>query len=280
MKKILLIVILLLEVFIIIYSKEIIKEFTLTLNICIYSLLPTMFFQILFSNFLLNLKNELYIPKKIYEFINISKEEFIIILLSIFSGYPNNIRLLKNSNNEYLNYSTNFVNPLFILVNVGLIYLHNIKLASIIYISHIIANIIILFLFKKKNKSNNNLISINYSYSESLKNTINTLSIIFSNILFISLFIAMIKVTIPFNNYIIGIIEFSRGIYEISNMNITIYLKGLLILIIITFGSFSIHFHVISLNEKIKYIKYLLFRILNVLISIFIYFIFIYIIYL
>ena len=280
MKKILLIVILLLEVFIIIYSKEIIKEFTLTLNICIYSLMPTMFFQILFSNFLLNLKNELYIPKKIYNFLNISKEEFIIILLSIFSGYPNNIRLLKNSNNEYLNYSTNFVNPLFILVNVGLIYLHNIKLASIIYISHVIANIIILFLFKKKNKSNNNLISINYSYSESLKNTISTLSIIFSNILFISLFIAMIKVTIPLNSYIIGIIEFSRGIYEISNMNITIYLKGLLILIIITFGSFSIHFQVISLNEKIKYIKYLLFRILNVLISIFIYFIFIYIIYL
>ena len=280
MKKILLIVILLLEVFIIIYSKEIIKEFTLTLNICIYSLMPTMFFQILFSNFLLNLKNELYIPKKIYKFLNISKEEFIIILLSIFSGYPNNIRLLKNSNNEYLNYSTNFVNPLFILVNVGLIYLHNIKLASIIYISHIIANIIILFLFKKKNKSNNNLISINYSYSESLKNTISTLSIIFSNILFISLFIALIRLTIPFNSYIIGIIEFSRGVYEISNMNITIYLKGLLILIIITFGSFSIHFQVISLNEKIKYIKYLLFRILNVLISIFIYFIFIYIIYL
>lgn len=280
MKKILLIVILLLEVFIIIYSKEIIKEFTLTLNICIYSLMPTMFFQILFSNFLLNLKNELYIPKKIYNFLNISKEEFIIILLSIFSGYPNNIRLLKNSNNEYLNYSTNFVNPLFILVNVGLIYLHNIKLASIIYLSHIIANIIILFLFKKKNKSNNNLISINYSYSELLKNTISTLSIIFSNILFISLFIALIKLTIPFNSYIIGILEFSRGIYEISNMNITIYLKGLLILIIITFGSFSIHFQVISLNEKIKYIKYLLFRILNVLISIFIYFIFIYIIYL
>ena len=90
----------------------------------------------------------------------------------------------------------------------------------------------------------------------------------------------MIKVTIPLNSYIIGIIEFSRGIYEISNMNITIYLKGLLILIIITFGSFSIHFQVISLNEKIKYIKYLLFRILNVLISILIYFIFIYIIYL
>lgn len=280
MKKILLIVIFLLEVFIIIYSKEIIKEFTLTLNICLYSLMPTMFFQILFSNFLLNLKNELYIPKKIYNFLNISKEEFIIILLSIFSGYPNNIRLLKNSNNEYLNYSTNFVNPLFILVNVGLIYLHNIKLASIIYISHIIANIIILFLFKKKNKSNNNLISINYSYSETLKNTISTLSIIFSNILFISLFIALIRLTIPFNSYIIGILEFSRGIYEISNMNITIYLKGLLILIIITFGSFSIHFQVISLNEKIKYIKYLLFRILNVLISIFIYFIFIYIIYL
>ncbi len=280
MKKILLLIVLLFEVFIVFYSREVIMEFTLTINICLYSLMPTMFFQILFSNFLFNLKNEIFIPKFIYSFFNISKDEFIIILLSIFSGYPNNIKLLKNSKNEYLNYSTNYVNPLFILVNVGLVYLHNIKLAVVIYISHFISNLVLLFIFKNKNKVNLNNIKTRITYSESLKNTINTLTLIFTNILFISLFIAFMKVTIPFNNYIIGIIEFSRGIYEISYMNINIYLKGLLILIIITFGSLSIHFQVISLNDKIKYIKYLLYRILNVLISVFIYLIIIYIIYL
>lgn len=282
MKKILIFVVIFLEIFIMLYSKEVVKEFTLTLNLCMYSLMPTMFFQIFFSNMLLNSSLYNYIPKKICSFFNITKEEGAVILLSMFSGYPNNIRLLNKSNNEYLYYSTNYVNPLFIIVNVGAIYLHNIPISIIILLSHIISNLVLLYILKNKYvyqkytfNTNNNL------YSDSIKTTISTLSIVFSNLLFISLLVTLLKLTLPFNNninsFILGILEFSRGIYEISYLNITIYLKGLLILIIITFGSISIHFQMICLDEKIKYIKYLLFRILNVFISIFIYFIFIFI---
>ena len=74
-----------------------------------------------------------------------------------------------------------------------------------------------------------------------------------------------------FNQHILGIFEFSNGIYLISLSNISIFLKGLFILIVITFGSFSIHMQMISVNEKIKYTKFLLFRILCVFISIIIY---------
>lgn len=280
MKKILLLLFIFFEFFILVYSKEVIKEFVFTINICIYSLMPTMFFQILFSNFLYSLRKEFFVPKFLYNFFNISKDEFVIVLISMFSGYPNNIKLLKNNCNEYLNYSTNFVNPLFLFVNVGLVYLHNIKLILIVYMSHVISNFILLYIFKNKHILSNNYTNFENTYSDIIENTIKTLVLIFSNLLFISLFLTIIKLTIPFNNYIIGIIEFSRGIYEISNMNISLYLKGLLILIIITFGSFSIHFQVISINCKIKYIKYLLYRLLNVLISVFIYLILIYIIYL
>ena len=280
MKKILLLLFIFFEFFIIIYSKEVINEFVFTINICIYSLMPTMFFQILFSNFLYTLRKEFFVPKFLYNFFNISKDEFVIVLISMFSGYPNNIKLLKNNCNEYLNYSTNFVNPLFLFVNVGLVYLHNIKLILIVYMSHVISNFILLYIFKNKHIPSNNYTNFENTYSDIIENTIKTLVLIFSNLLFISLFLTIIKLTIPFNNYIIGIIEFSRGIYEISIMNISLYLKGLLILIIITFGSFSIHFQVISINCKIKYIKYLLYRLLNVLISVLIYLILIYIIYL
>ena len=279
MKRLLLIIILFFDIFIFINSKEVITEFQNTINICLYSLMPTMFFSIFLSNiFIINN----YIPNIITnifnKIFNLSKTDTIILILSILSGYPNNIKLLSDKDNEYLNYVTNYVNPLFFLGTVRTLYLKNNLISIIILISHYISNIIMLYIFKNKYKESSKIDNnITNMYSHSLKNTINTLVIIFSNLLFISLLITLLKLTLPFNNiinsFIIGILEFSKGIYEISLLNISIYLKGLLILIIITFGSISIHFQSICLNNKIKYIKFLLFRILNVLISIIIYFI-------
>ncbi|MBO6195230.1 MAG: hypothetical protein J6O56_02645 [Bacilli bacterium] len=281
MKKIIILAVLFFEIFIMLYSKEVIKEFTLTINICIYALMPTMFFQILFSNILINTNLYKYIPTRICSFFNITKYEGSIILLSMFSGYPNNIKLLNNSKNEYLYYTTNYVNPLFLIVTVGSIYLKNIWLSIIIFISHILSNIIMLYIFRNKYVYENYKTNKSNLYSESLKITIKTLTIIFSNLLVISLLITFLKLILPFksiiNSFILGLLEFSRGIYEISFLNISIYLKGLLILIIITFGSFSIHMQMISINNKIKYIKYLFYRLLNVLISIIVYFIIIFI---
>ena len=277
MKKILLIAVLFLECFLIIYSKEITKEFTLTINIFIYTLMPTMFFQILLSDLLITTDFYKYIPINICNIFNVTKKEFSIILLSMFSGYPNNIKLLKESKNEYLNYSTNFVNPLFVIGTVGNIYLKNTGVAFIILISHTISNFIMIYILKNKYVYDDYEDNKNYTYSSSLKNTINTLSIILSNLLFISMLVTLLKLILPFNNnvnsFILGLLEFSRGIYEISLLNISIYLKGLLITIIITFSSISIHFQTISINNKIKYIKYLFYRLLNVLISIIFYFI-------
>lgn len=263
------------------YSKEIIKEFTLTINLILYTLMPTMFFQILLSNLLISSDLYKYIPQKICDYLNISKYELSIILISLFSGYPNNIRLLKESENEYLNYVSNYINPTFLLITVGSIYLHNIRITILIYLSHILSNIIMLLIFKYRYRSSkyNHLITNNI-YSNSLNNTINTLKIVFSNLLFMSILTTLISLIIKDNfikSIILGILEFSRGIYEISFLNISIYLKGFLILIIITFGSISIHFQSICLNNKIKYIKFLVFRILNVLISIIIYFLLLFI---
>ena len=148
MKKILLISVLFLDCFLILYSKEVIREFTLTIRIFIYSLLPFMFFQILFTDILNSVELYKYMPSKICNFFNINKKELSIIILSMFSGYPNNIKLLKESDNEYLNYSTNYVNPLFILGTVGNIYLKNVKISILTLISHVISNIFLLYMLK------------------------------------------------------------------------------------------------------------------------------------
>lgn len=277
---------LILEIYLLFNSKEIIYSFNKTLNICMYTLMPTMFASILFSQILIKLDFEKYIPnfiinifKKIF---NINKKEVIIFILSIISGYPNNAKMLNNNQNlnVIVNY-TSFVNPIFLICTVGIIYLKDIKLALIIYISHILSNIILGILLKNKNKvsmekdntSNNS--SIFEIYFSSLKSTTSSLVMIFSNILFFSILLSLITNILPFkdiiNSLILGIFEFSNGIYLISLSNISIFLKGLLILIVITFGSFSIHMQMISVNEKIKYTKFLLFRILCVFISIIIY---------
>lgn len=277
---------LILEIYLLFNSKEIIYSFNKTLNICMYTLMPTMFASILFSQILIKLDFEKYIPnfiinifKKIF---NINKKEVIIFILSIISGYPNNAKMLNNNQNlnVIVNY-TSFVNPIFLICTVGIIYLKDIKLTLIIYISHILSNIILGILLKNKNKismekdntSNNS--SIFEIYFSSLKSTTSSLVIIFSNILFFSILLSLITNILPFkgiiNSLILGIFEFSNGIYLISLSNISIFLKGLLILIVITFGSFSIHMQMISVNEKIKYTKFLLFRILCVFISIIIY---------
>lgn len=276
MKKILILLIIILDIFLFTNSKIIVNEFNKTINICLYTLMPSMFFQILFSNILIKSNIEKYMPKRICRIFNINKNELAIILLSMFSGYPNNIKLLKESKNEYLNYVTNYINPSFLLTTVGFIYLKNIKIALIIFISIITSNLFLTFLLKNKYVNDKyNKKDYKNIYSSSLIDTIKTLSIIFSNLLFISILVVLLKILLPFNNninsFILGLLEFSKGIYEISNLNIKIFNKGLLILIISVFASISIHFQMISINPKIKYIKYLKYRIFNIFISVIVY---------
>lgn len=283
MKKIISILLIFLEIFLITYSKEITKEFILTIKIFIYNLMPVLFFQLTITELLKNIDIDRIIPKSIENIFNITKKEAFIILLSMLSGYPNNIKLLKEKDNEYLNYVSNYVNPIFILTVVSKIYIKNIKIGIIILISHILSNIILLYILRNKYNKEDYKNSNNLNLSYTLNNTVNTLKIILTNLLFISILITLLKIILPFNNIIkallIGLTEFSRGIYEISLLNISIYLKGLLITIIITFQSISIHFQIISINSKIKYIKFLLYRLLNVLISSIIYIFLIYLMY-
>ena len=281
MKKYVLLLFLFLEFYLIFNSNIVITEFKKTLNIIMYNLMPTMFFSIFLTNVLIKLNIDKYFPNFLSNILKLSKKDTSIFIFSLISGYPNNSKMLINSNNlnNLINY-TNFVSPFFMFSTINNIYIKNIKISLLIYSSHVISNIIILFILKKEYKNNNNLIkkneeSILNTYYTSLKDTTISLSLIFSNILFFSIIISFIKDILPFNNLInsiiIGLFEFSSGVYEISLLPITIFLKGLLITIIITFSSISMHMQIINFNRKIKYIKYLIFRIFNVLLAIIIY---------
>lgn len=283
---IIIIIFLLLEIFLLYDSRDLISDFNKTLNICLYTLMPTMFTSIIITQMLIELNFEKYIPKFIIKFFskifNINDKDVIIFILSIISGYPNNSKMLinnKNLNNLIL--YTNFLNPIFLICTIGNIYLKDLKITIIILISHYLSNILIGVICKNKNikadynkdiKENKNYLKI---YFNIIRNTISSLTNIFANILFFSILISLINNIFTFNSifkdFILGLLEFSNGVYLISNLNISLFLKGLFITIIITFGGFSLHMQILSVNEKIKYKKYLLYRIFNVFLAIIIY---------
>lgn len=274
------------EIYLLSNSKVIVNDFVSRVNICMYTLMPTMFFSILISQILIRLNFEKYIPKCIINFFknifNINEKEVIIFLLSLISGYPNNAKMLKNNKNlDKLVLYTNFVNPIFLIGTVGNLYLKNIKIALIIYTSHVLSNIFIGILIRKKQnfieKKEKKYIDENIYeiYFSSLKNTVLSLVNIFSNILAFSILLTLLKnilkINIVLKSLILGLFEFSSGIYLISNLNINLFLKGIYILIIITFSSFSVHMQQISLNSDIKYKTFFKFKFLNIIIAIILY---------
>ena len=278
MKKVIIIIFLLLELFIFSSNKILLSEERNTINICLYNFIPSMFFSIFISNYLyLNNFDEI-IPKfiiNLFKKININKKELGIIFLSFISGYPNNIKLLNYSNNEYLIYSTNFINPIFFIMTINNIYLKNNKLTFIILLTHYLTNITIFLIYKNKYKYYEyKNISESNTYTKSLIITIKTLSIIISNLLFITLLITLLKLIIKdilIKYLLIGLIEFSNGLILLSSLSINTFIKGLFILIIISFSSISIFLQSISLNSKIKSTKFLLNKILSTILSIIIY---------
>ena len=267
----LIVVFVFLEVFFLVNPKVIISSFNINTNICLYSLLPSMFISCLFSQILINLNIENYLPKllkkSISKLFNISDKDVSIIILSMISGYPNNANLLKdNPNLNNIIHYTNFVNPIFLIATVGCIYLKDIKLSIIILLSHYISNFIFGIILRNNNNLKDNIVlyktnSFLNIYYSAIRNTVISVSSRFANILFFS-----------FENYIYLTfyysLEFSSGIYNITHLISNKFINGLIITIIITFSSFSIHMQIINLNKKIRYFKYLIYRFINVFISI------------
>ena len=68
-QKLFILLFLILEIYLLSYSNIIIKDFNNTLNICLYNLMPTMFFSILFTNILINLNIQDYIPLFLINFL-------------------------------------------------------------------------------------------------------------------------------------------------------------------------------------------------------------------
>ena len=133
----------------------------------------------------------------------------------------------------------------------------------------------------------NKFTNINTKYSSNSKELIEVLNESFINtfkIILIVLFNTIIFITLStlinslyknkiFNLIIFMIFDITNGIISITNINLSLFIKGLLITILLTFGGINIHFQVKSIikNKKLPYSSFFKGRFIATLLSIIIY---------
>ena len=217
-----------------------------------------------------------------------------IILVSIISGFPSGSKYVvesyKNktidkSTANYLLTFTHFANPLFILGTCGLI-LNSLSLAYKILIIQIISNLILGIILRPKEIISSKKINNypNKSFLEALPKAINDaiklLLFMLGSITFFMFFSKLLTTSLSLNPFfetiITGILDMTSGISLVPSIDTTNYIRGLIVLTFITFGSFSVHLQVLNniKEEDLEY-KYFFFgRIIETSIALLLYILF------
>ena len=217
-----------------------------------------------------------------------------IILVSIISGFPSGSKYVVESYKSktidkttanYLLTFTHFANPLFILGTCGLI-LNSLSLAYKILIIQIISNLILGIILRPKEIISSKKINNyqNKSFLEALPKAINDaiklLLFMLGSITFFMFFSKLLTSFLSLNPFfetiITGILDMTSGISLVPSIDTTNYIRGLLVLTFITFGSFSVHLQVLNniKEEDLEY-KYFFFgRIIETSIALLLYILF------
>lgn len=260
-------------------SNLIINEFLSYTNIFITKLFPSVFIIYILSDLLINygiiklLKKITKYPTTIY-----------ILLISLISGFPSGPKTIKDlKNKEFISEEesnklikfTHFPNPIFLFSTISLIT----KNISIIYISIILSNLIILII--NKPKSNNKLPNIKeQDFTITLSNSIiKTLKIIIliygTSIFFYLISVIILKYINNKDLYILINILFdlTKGITTTSLIN-NQTLKDLVIILLLTISPLNINIQIKSIlsDTNIKYINFIKGRLISSILTIILYF--------
>lgn len=286
---------------VLINSKVVLDSVRVSFSIWQNNIFPSLFPFFIIGNILISLGfpsilGELF--KNItYKLFKINKNGAFIIILSILSGFPSSAKYIKEI---YLNGDinekeatklltfTHFSNPLFVLGTVSLLFLNDSKIGIPILISHYLGNLVIglivrnYYVSKKddtKINIKNSLENINNSksfgqiLSNSISSGINTLLLILGTISVFLILTSLINTIINFNDltktFVNGIFEMTQGLKHLESLSINTNIKGLIAVIILSFGGLSVHMQTLTIisDTKIKYFPYFISRIFHALIS-------------
>lgn len=281
---------------------EIIDSVNLSISIWIKNIVPTLFPFFVLSHLLLSIGldkwiGELFKPL-MYRLFKIKGETALVWILSMFGGFPSGARTtrelyLSKAINEMeaskLLTFTHFANPAFILVTVGVQFLHSMKLGTLILIIHYVSNILVGFLFRNYyvSERDQTRISIHNAFtkmhehrihnkrfgvlfSEAIKNSIDTLLLIFGTVSVFIILTSALNISNPFlRAFISGCMEMTQGLYHLSLLDLSIKNKVAFATLFLSFSGLSVHMQVLSIisDTKIKYYPFLIARILHATIS-------------
>ena len=291
-KNHILIVLLVIFILVICKSKLVITTVRDASSIYLNNVFPCMFIFYTLGDLLINYNiykafNTTF-GKILSKIFKLSSNGLLLVFLSMLLGFPSGSKYICYFlDKDYIDYNladkllyvTHFSNPIFILGTISI--LTNMKIALIVLISHYGSNILLILMIKNK------FTNINTKYSSNSKELIEVLNESFINtfkIILIVLFNTIIFITLStlinslyknkiFNLIIFMIFDITNGIISITNINLSLFIKGLLITILLTFGGINIHFQVKSIvkNKKLPYSSFIKGRFIVTLLSIIIY---------
>lgn len=235
MKKILILLkaagIVIFAVLVLVFSEETAASIKCSIDICISSIIPSMFAFMIIAAYIINSGLYRYIFRPLYfvfnRIIKLDELSFSVFILSLIGGYPTGAKLLKDTvrqNPDYCDTAARIlsfsycISPSFAVIMLGKGVFGSVEAGYIIYISNVLSCVIISFFFMHKDKT---AISINKSFNKSsLINAVNAASTSLFTVCTV-LIAFNIAVTIAAN--IISGLSFEKnniffGFLEISNL--------------------------------------------------------------
>ena len=236
-----------------------------SLNMFITKVFPFLFPSIVLTNLLI-LNNFPYYLSKYFKI----KAPTYIFIMSLITGCPSNAIMIKNLLNkndidietaEKILCCTLFNNPIFLYNNLLLSFNKYISI-KIIIINYIVSFLIFILLNK-----NNNHIEIKYIQNKfsntivtSIQNAINTLLMIMGTIIFFNMF--------SINSDILkGLIELTKGLNILPNLNIINHFKIFLAALYISFSGLCILLQIKSIlaDTSIKFKYFFKYRLIHLI---------------
>ena len=291
---------------ILIQSKEVMNSVLFSFSIWKNNIFPSLFPFFLLSELLIQYGFVEFLSELLKPFMNIvfrisSKTAFIFVMSTI-SGFPSNAKYTKALLEEgkitdqeatKILLFTHFSNPLFILGTVSITFLGNREVGLLILLCHYLTNLILGVLFRNYHPSPKENYKVSFRkaldqmhqvrihqkesfptiFTNALNHSIQTLLFILgvttAFLILTTLTLKQLPISEVLKSVCNGMIEMTQGLKYISLLNIPLKLKGVLTVMILSFGGFSVHMQLIGIlsKSKIKYFPYLTARLLHALIA-------------
>lgn len=273
------------EFFILTNSKLVMESVIKSCSMFIFKIFPSLFPTMIIGLCLIKNNVGVILPKFIKKIFNkllgFNDNVTNLFIISMITGTPSNAIYI----NEYLNKglisekqaecllcSSHFINPLFVIGGVGVGVFNNPKTGFLLLMMLWFNNFFKAFL-NRKNFSNHNAKIQNKesakfikTLSQSVKEGINALLMIFGIVVMFSILITLISnifnLSSLANVVINGILEMTGGVIKLSFINTSYVIKFILAYLFLNFGGICIQMQTLSMidNSKIKFRKYFIYR--------------------